>query len=807
MLRHYITAALRNLARNKLYSIINVVGLAVGFAAATLIALFVRNELTFDRQWPEGERIYLLAAALKVPGRELMQSQGANPDAAVRLRARVPSSVAIARLMPEEHTVRRGEIEANEVVNFADPQFFSVLRMPTLAGELTTALQRPDGLVLTASAARKYFGRIDAIGETLELDRQHPMRVAAVVPDLPSNVHLSATIFAAALASFSEMTAADAAAWPPRGFSFATLTYVKLPRGIALERVARELPAMSEEYATAAGPKTADFAVPMKLVPLADVHMTLPQFGTVPAGNATVLYIVALIALLIIAVAAINFVTLMTARAARRATEIAIRKTVGAEPRDLTIQFIGESILYALLALVVGFALVELLLPAFNDFTQRELHLSYTHDFAFVASAAVLAAVTGVLAGIYPSLVLSRFRPTQVFKGGPLPTGGSAAVRQALVIAQFAVLMTLTIAATVVYAQVHFAMNEGWRLDKDQVLAIRSSCRDAFAIELRKLPGVRAAACSGGTPYGLFTSGGVLGPDGTQLSMAEVPIEPGFFQLYGLQQPVAGRFFSVDRSAEVGPRGGDGRFIGPVILNETAARMLNFATPQAAIGRIIRQPPGRYSTGVTSEVVGVVADFPIGSLHSPIDPVVFFTDAAYFDLVSVKLDGRQIPQTLTAIDRLWKQLGEPRPINRWFADEFLEDVYREDLRQGQMAAVSAGIAVFIACLGLFGLAAFTAERRTKEIGVRKALGASRTDIVRMLLWQFTQPVLWANLFAWPVGWYAMHRWLERFAYRTDIELWMLLGASVLAMVIALATVAMHAIVVARAQPVYALRYE
>ncbi|HKU12978.1 MAG TPA: FtsX-like permease family protein [Steroidobacteraceae bacterium] len=806
MLRHYILAALRNLARNKLYSTINVVGLAVGFAAATLIALFVRDELTFDRQWPQGDRIYLVAASLKVPGRELMESQAANPDVAVRLRARVPASVLIARLLPEEHTVRRGEIENNEVVNFADEQFFSVLRMPTVAGNLATALQRPDGLVLTASAARKYFGRIDAIGEMLELDRKHPMRVAAVVPDLPSNVHLRPDIFAAGRASFSPLTAADAAPWPPRGLGFNARTYVKLPPGMAAERIARELPAMSAEYEAAAS-KTADFAVPMKLVPIADVHMTLPQFGPVPAGNATVLYVVSLIAALIVAVAAINFVTLMTARAARRATEIAIRKTVGARPRDLTIQFIGESILYALLAVVVAFALVELLLPAFNNFVQRAIRLSYVHDFAFVGAIAALAVITGALAGIYPALVLSRFRPAQVFQGGPLPAGGSAAVRQALVIAQFAVLITLIVAATVVYRQVHFAMNEGWRLDKDQVLAIRSSCRDAFAIELRKLPGVRAAACSGGTPYGLFTSGGVLGPDGTQLSMAEVPIEPGFFQLYGMQQPLAGRFFSADRPAEVGPRGGDGRFIGPVILNETAARMLRFATPEAAIGQVIRQPPGRYNTGVASEVVGVVADFPIGSLRTPIDPVVFFTDAGFFDIVSVKLDGRQIPETLAAIDRLWQQLGEPRPVNRWFADEFLEDVYREDLRQGQMAAVAAGIAVFIACLGLFGLAAFTAERRTKEIGVRKALGASRGDIVRMLLWQFTKPVLWASLIAWPVCWYAMHRWLERFAYRTEIDVWTLLGASALAVVIALATVATHAIVVARARPVTALRYE
>lgn len=806
MLRHYVLAALRNLARNKLYSIINVVGLAVGFAAATLIALFVRDELTFDRQWPDHERIYMLAASLKVPGRELMESQAANPDVAVRLRARVPSSVMIARLMPEEHTVRRGEIEANEMVSFADPQFFSVLRMPSLAGNAETALQRPDAVVLTASAARKYFGRVDVIGETLELDRQHPMRVAAVVPDLPSNVHLSPTIFAAALASFSAMTAADAAPWPPRNLSFNTRTYLKLPPGMALEQVARELPALSEEYEAAAS-KSADFAVPMKLVPIADVHMTLPQFGPVPAGNAAVLYIVSIIALLIVAVAAINFVTLMTARAARRATEIAIRKTVGAEPRDLMIQFIGESILHALLALLVGFALVELLLPAFNNFTQREIRLSYARDFTFVAAIAGLAVVTGALAGIYPSLVLSRFRPAQVFKGGPLPTGGSALVRQALVIAQFSVMITLIVAATVVFAQINFALNEGWRLDRDQVLAIHSSCGDAFVGELRKLPGVHAAACSGGAPYACCGSGGVLGPDGTQLSMAEVPIEPGFFELYGLRQPLAGRFFSTERASDLGPHGGDGRFIGPVILNETAARMLGFTSPQAAIGQAIRHPPGRYNKGVVSEIVGVVADFPVTSLRHPIEPVVFFTDAGYFQIVSVKLDGRRIPETLAAIDELWKQVGEPRPIIRYFADEFLEDQYREELRQGQMAAMAAGIAVFIACLGLIGLAAFTAERRTKEIGVRKALGASRSEIVLMLLWQFTKPVLWANLIAWPVGWYAMHRWLERFAYRTDIDPWMLLGASALAVVIALATVATHAIVVARARPVTALRYE
>lgn len=806
MLRHYLIAALRNLARNKLYSTINVVGLAVGFAAATLIALFVRDELSFDRKWPDHERIYVVAASLQVPGREPMEFRPANPDVAVRLRARLPPDVVIARLVPEDHTVRHGEVEANETLNFADPQFFTVLRMPALAGTLDAVLQRPDAMVLTAGAARKYFGRIDVVGETLELDRQHAMRVAAVVPDLPSNVHLGATMFASARASFSPLTAADAAPWPPRNLAFNALTYVKVPPRMAPERVARELPVLSKEFEAAVS-TTEDFAAPMKLVRIADVHMTLPQFSSVRAGNATVLYIVSVIALLIVAIAAINFVTLMTARAARRATEIAVRKTVGADQRDLMIQFIGESVLHALLALIVGFALVELLLPAFNDFTQRAIQFSYRRDFAFVAAIVVLAAVTGALAGIYPSLVLSRFRPTQVFKGGPLPTGGSAAVRQALVTAQFAVLITLIVAATVVYTQVHFAMNEGWRLDKDQVLAIRSSCGNAFATELRKLPGVRGAACSGGAPYACCGGSGVLGPDGTQLSMAGVPIEPGFFELYGVRQPLAGRFFSADRPGEVGPRGGDGRFIGPVILNETASRKLGFASPWAAIRQVIRQPPGRFNTGVESEIVGVVTDFPLSSVHDPIEPVVFFTDAGLFNIVSVKLDGRRIPETLAAIDKLWKQVGEPRPINRFFADEFLEDLYREDLRQGQMAAVAAGIAVFIACLGLFGLAAFTAERRTKEIGVRKALGASRSDIVMMLLWQFTKPVLWANLIAWPVGWYAMHRWLERFAYRTDIDLWMLFGASTLAVVIALATVATHAIVVARARPVTALRYE
>jgi putative ABC transport system permease protein len=370
------------------------------------------------------------------------------------------------------------------------------------------------------------------------------------------------------------------------------------------------------------------------------------------------------------------------------------------------------------------------------------------------------------------------------------------------------VLITLILATVVVYSQVRFALAQGLRLEKDQAMTIETNCVGPFAAEVRRLPGVRDAACSEDLPLHAHSSGsGARTPTGKEIDVFNVAVTPGFFELYAMH-PIAGRFFSRERAAENAIKSLEDTFIGPVVINETAVHKFGFSSPTAAVGQSILHPTGPHSARTdTSPIIGVVADFPAVSVREPVDAMVFHTGTGLFRLLSVKLSGDRIPATLDAIDRLWKRLGEPRPMARMFVDRYVQDRYADDIRQGRMFAGFTMVALFIACLGLFGLSAFTAERRTKEIGIRKAMGAGRGEMVRMLLWQFTRPVLLANLLAWPAGYWVMSRWLHGFAYRIDLAVWMFVAAGGVAISIAWLTVSLHAFAVARARPVEALRYE
>jgi len=806
MFRSYLIAALRNLARNRLYGAINIVGLSVGFAAAILIALYARDEMSFDRFWPDYERVYMLSMDLRIPGMAPWRYDAAPAQLPALLRPRLPADVLIARVLEESHALRRGNLEANEDVTWVDPDLFSILRLRVIAGDLDQAMRRADGLVITRSIARKYFGDAPALNQTLELDRTQPMRVAAVVEDIPANSHFRGSVFAAGLASFSGLAQHDAA--DKKGISVEVGAYIKVPPGVDIGHVRAQLPRAVHEFLASIGGEDLDMR--MSLIPLAQIHLGEPAGGMKPRGNRWMLYAISVIGALIVVVAAINFVTLMTARAGRRAAEIGVRKVSGARFLDLALQFIGESVIYCLLSMVIALALVELLLPACSDFLQRTIRFSYSlHDVGFCCGLLLLAVVTGVCAGFYPALVLSQFRPAGVFRGGlDRKVGGGTSVRQILVVSQFAVLITLMLATVVVYSQVRYAQAQGLRLKEDQALVIDTSCVGPFWTEVRRLPGVRGAVCSEDLPVHKHASGsGALAATGRDASVSNVAVMPGFFELYGLR-PIAGRFFSADRTAETGTVALDDTFIGPVVINETAVHRLGYSSPAAAVGQVLQHTPGPHNTRTdTSPIIGVVPDFPVGSVREPVDAIVFHTGTGLFHMLSVELQGERIPETLAAIDGLWKRLGEPRPISRLFVDTYVQERYADDTRQGQMFAGFACVALFIACLGLFGLSAFTAERRTKEIGIRKAMGADRGEMVRMLLWQFTRPVLWANLIAWPAGYLIMHRWLQGFAYRIELEWWMFVLAGGVAVSIAWLTVSVHAFSVARARPVEALRYE
>jgi putative ABC transport system permease protein len=812
MFRSYLIAALRNLARNRLYAAINIIGLAVGFAAAILIALFVRDELSFDRFWPDYQRVYMMAMDLRIPDMAPWRYDAAPGPVPSMLKTRLPADVLIARLMEEPHALRRGDFEDNEDIVWVDPDMFSILRLTVIAGNLDEAVRRPDGLVLTQSLARKYFGDRPALNQTLELDRLHVLRVTAVVADIPVNSHFKAAVFASGLAAFSGLTLEAAAAAKSPGISANIGVYLKLPARVDPALVRAQLPLVSQQFQKSIGAGNHELDLKLSLLPIADIHLSAPSRAMKPRGSRGLLYAISLIGVLIVVVAGINFIILMTARSGRRAAEIGVRKASGARFRDLALQFVGESVVYCLIAMFIALALVELLLPAFNDFLQRDISFSYSlgarGDLGLCGLLLLLAVGTGICAGFYPAVVLSQFRPANVLKGGLDHKVGGGTVRQVLVVCQFAVLITLILATVVVYSQVRFALAQGLRLEKDQAMTIETNCVGPFAVEVRRLPGVRDVACSEDLPlHGHSSGSGARASTGREVDVFNVAVTPGFFELYGMH-PLAGRFFARERAGENALVALDDTFIGPVVINETAVRKLGFSSPAAAVGQSILHPTGPHSTRTdTSPIIGVVADFPAGSVREPVDSMVFHTGTGLFRLLSVKLSGEQIPATLDAIDRLWKRLGEPRPIARMFVDRYVQDRYANDIRQGQMFAGFALVALFIACLGLFGLSAFTAERRTKEIGIRKAMGAGRREMVQMLLWQFTRPVLWANLLAWPAGYFIMNRWLHGFAYRIDLAVWMFIVAGGVAVSIAWLTVSVHAVSVARAKPVAALRYE
>jgi putative ABC transport system permease protein len=520
---------------------------------------------------------------------------------------------------------------------------------------------------------------------------------------------------------------------------------------------------------------------------------------------------VALVGALIVLMAGVNFVNLMTARAGRRAVEVGVRKLVGADRRDLVIQFIGEALLYAALAGVIALAAAEAMTPGFNAFLGR--HMAFPYALALPVLLGLVLLI-GVLAGLYPAMVLSSFRPANVLKGKLVRGSGGAVLRQGLVGFQFAVLIGLVVATAVIWRQTVFATRESLRLNSDQMLMISAPCfPDALRQEIAVLPGVAGVACSADAPLSNHLVTDVHLPGGQLVNIDANNVGFGFFELYGLR-PLAGRFFSQAHRGEAMSAAEDRPSrVEAVVINATAARELGYARPADAVGKSFNwmhdkdRSTGQLFQVHPARIIGVVDDFPISSIRSRIEPTAFYVQPDQQTYLNVKLKGRDIPETRKAIETLWSKLGFSGRINAFFLDEVVQARYRDVTQQGQLFGVFAGIAVFIACLGLVGLAAFATERRTKEVGIRKAVGASAFDVLRLFLWQFTVPVLWANLLAWPLAFLAMSRWLQGFAYRIPLTLWPFVLAAAAAVLIAWLTVFAQASRAARARPVTALRYE
>jgi putative ABC transport system permease protein len=819
MLKNYLVAALRNLARNRLHATINVAGLAIGFAAAILIYLFVRNELSYDRFLPNHDRTYLVSEHLSIPGQSALATPTIQHELAAELKLDFPAIEAVTRLCPDRRTLRHGPTEADENVYWADPNVFDLLPLHALAGDLKTALQSPEGVVLTRSMARKYFGRDDPIGEVLEItgthpddvDRRYPMRVTAVLEDLPANTHLDLQIILSGRGSVSELTKLGAD--PNTAIADLVYTYLRVSQGATIAQLQRALPGFLERHDSVLAHY---YHGSLELVRFDRVHLTpATEQSMRPRGDVATLYTLSLVGALVILVAGINFVNLMTARSARRAVEVGVRKAAGATRKQLIVQFIGENILYAAFSMMLAIALVEWLLPRFNAFVGRTIEFPYWRDPTLFAMLPGMTLLFGALAGVYPALVLSAFAPVTVLKRATGATRGAGRLRQVFVTVQFAVLITLSIASVVIYEQVHYALNEGLRVQKDQTVVIWTPCTGAFPEEVRRLPGVRAAACAWSAALSLRVNAhwGLRLRDGRPVLIDGISIDYGFLELYGLR-PLAGRFFSRDHGGDsmtqdlmdalqhrIASDGAAAKPLGRLVINQAAVRLIGFRSPEQAIGSQL------FASGHPLEVIGVVPDFSLDTVRKTVPPMFYVVLPPSFDILNVKLSGHDVPQTLKAIDGLWANAGNAKPINRFFLDQHMEELYRDTTRRAQLCGIFAAVTVLIACLGLLGLAAFTAERRTKEIGIRKVTGADARHIVQLLLWQFAKPVLWANFIAWPAAAYLMTRWLHGFAYHVELQPWVFAATGAMAVGVALLTVSAHSMTLSRAKPIKALRYE
>lgn len=826
MFGNYLSAALGNLIRNKLHAAINLFGLALGLATTILIGLYVRDEVTFERFLPDYEQVYRYESVIQRDEGKPFIFPGTPHSLAPMLPESFPEIAAMTRVMGGSYGMRHGDVEAVERASSVDPSFFAVLGFPLIQGEPDKALASPDSIAISRAMALKYFGTVNALGMTLEIDHKTTVRVDGVFEDLPSNTNfyglkflLSGLVQASALAKADKLPPLH-----PGDFSSDSNTYIKLKPGSSIADVNARMARFMNSHFPEIGPDPKPRGA--FLAPIASIHLhgrELGDFST--ASDLTTVYAISATGILVLIVAGINFVNLVTARATRRALEVGVRKAAGATRRQLMTQFMGESIAYSFAALLLAVALVELALPGFNSFLDRTIGFGYWHDPLLLLGLPGLALAIGLLAGFYPAIVLSSFRPAAVLKGS-IAAQGSGTLRQVLVVLQYSISIALLIATAVIYRQTNFATEGSLHFDKELIVAVSlggvagasdedgrwsfdrttvERMQDRFAA----LPGVKAVADSWVIPdanSASDTNWHVLDrPGSAAINAGQVFQGYGFLELYGIK-PIAGRSFGRDHGEDLVSRD-DANAQGTAILNESAVRVFGFGTPQAAIGKELGLEIDEKGTTQVRRVVGVVPDFPLSTIRSAIPPNVFLLDPGWSTYLNVKLSGDHVQEALTGIDRVWREMVPDRPISREFIDARIEKLYRDVTRQGQVFSGFALVAVLIACLGLFGLAAFTAERRTKEIGIRKAMGASTTDILKLLIWEFAKPVLLANAIAWPLAYVAMSHWLEGFAYRISLDPLLFVGAAVVALVIASGTTLYHALQVARSRPVMALRYE
>jgi len=796
MIKNYLKIALRNFQRHKGYSFINIAGFAIGMACCLLILLYVRHELSYDRYHKDVERVCRIVQDIRTQTANRVFAP-ISPMVAPTLKSDYPQVEYAARVRPASSRLvrREGTFFYEDRFMYADQELFDIFTIPFIQGNPQEALIRPNTLVVSQRMAIKYFGNANPLGNTLEINQQE-YEITGIVKDSPENTQLKYDLIASleTLKDWDEMS---------NWYSTMFYTYLKLKPGVIVEEFSQQVSRLADKY-VGEQLKSWGSTYHYFLQPLSSIHLhSHIRYETEPPGNPVYITIFSFVGLFILIIACLNFMNLSTARAANRAKEVGLRKVVGAQKLQLIGQFLGESLLVAFLSLGLAMVIAWFAIPLLNELTGISLSFDVLLSPIVLLSLIGGAVLVGMAAGLYPAFVLSAFRPAVTLKRATSAGTQGFALRTVLVVVQFAISVMLIIGTLTMYKQFNFMKNQYLGFEKEQklILPLRgginiqknfASVKDMFS-KHSSVTGVTVSSTVPGRGVSNFGVRLVGEDDSKNQSMFHMYFDDDFIHDYGIDM-VAGRAFQKEMKTD---------FMGAFLINEAAVKAFGWNRPEDALGKRLLTGHG----GRTNPIIGVTKNFHYRGLQSEVEPLVMEFLPWSFRYITLSIDITDLNNTLAFVGSQWKALWPGHPVEHFFLDTDFDRQYRADEQIGNVFGIFTFLGLFIACLGLLGLASFTAESRTKEIGIRKVLGASVGGIVLMLSKQFTKWILLANCIAWPVAYYFMDRWLKNFAFRIDIGIWTFMLSGVLVLLIALLTVSYQSVKAAVANPVDSLRYE
>jgi putative ABC transport system permease protein len=806
MIKNYFKTAWRNLTKNKAFAFINIAGLSIGIAVCFIIIMFVQYELSFDRFNKKADRIVRVAFKADINGGKIFETN-VMPQVAAAMKRDYPEVEDATRIRVGGFPaiVYKDKSFNNDELAFVDPNFFSIFTLPLVEGNAKTALSQPNTLVVTKAFAKKYFGNEDPIGKILISPDQNntSFKITGLINKVPDNSHFHFDLFA----SMVGLKEAQSESWMGSNF----FTYILLKPGYDYKKLEAKLPGMVEKYM---GPQIQqNMGISLKqfitkgnhlgfvLQPLTSIHLySHSNYELSPPGNALYVYIFGAIAIFMLLIACINFINLSTASAAKRAKEVGVRKVIGSNKMQLVKQFLFESSLIVAIALLVSAILIRLALPVFDSISGVDLQIGF--HIKAIAGFLLVGLIVSLLAGTYPALYLSSFKPITVLKGNSTNSKTSFGLRSGLVVFQFFISITLIVGTIVVWQQMKYIQNKNLGYNKEQLLVIPNSYalgknEQAYKEDMLHDSRIVNATVSSYLPAGPSSSNNALvypqGHDNQIMRTEDYHVDENYIPTFDMHM-AAGRNFSANYPTDS----------TAMIINETTARSFGWSD-KTAIGKTLVMENSDKGTNVPYHVVGVVKDFNFQSLHDPIAPLLMTLEPESGLIFRIRT--ANIPGLLATMKKQWDQYNTGQPFSYNFMDDLFNKTYAAEQKTGTTLNIFAILTILVACLGLFGLATYTAEQRTKEIGIRKVLGANIMQIIRMLSKEFVKLIIIACLIAFPLSFWLMHEWLQSFAYRIDISWWIFLVAGISAILIALITISFQSVKAALANPVKSLRTE